>query len=298
MNRYYLFFIFILLSKILYGAEDNNPCLHDWGEVLYDCTTSVSGGSVTLPCNTTRNSAISAIKSASSKNGRCLKYRLCTKCGERNDLGENPFSGPDCGSLNCNTDSGGHIEGGGSCEVSATCHTKRTSTGYVSAESHSYYLMTDKAHTLEYKCYITARLLYDKHTVSLQSINVPLGTGLVFNVTWNNPSPEGVTDGRNEYETKSCTTCGNSCTWTTPRMTAYHTVERPAPTSTGSSYSAPYGYGFFFPTPGNNTVTFVKECEAHEVSFLPHWDQTATVGGCESGEYTFTVNSVGIKSLD
>lgn len=200
--------------------------------------------------------------------------------------------------MNCTTDPGGHIEGGGSCEVSASCHTKRTSRGHVSVGSHSYYLMTDKEHTNEYKCYMTARLLYDKRTVSLKSFNAPLGSGFSFNVTWNNPAPDGVTNGRNEYETKSCKTCGNKCTWGTSRMTASHTVERPAPTSTGTSFSSTYGYGFSFPSTGKNSVTFIKECKSREASFQPHWDQTTTVGGCDPGKYEFTVNSVGVKSLD
>ena len=298
MKRITIFLFLILSAVFLYGAEDNNPCLHSWGEVLYDCTTSVSGGSVSVPCNTTENSAIAKIKSASTKNGSCLRYQLCSKCGARNDIGENTFSGPVCGALNCTTDPGGHIEGGGSCEVSASCHTKRTSRGYVSVGSHSYYLMTDKEHTLEYKCYMTARLLYDKRTVSLKSFNAPLGSGFSFNVTWNNPAPDGVTNGRNEYETKSCKTCGNKCTWGTSRMTASHTVERPAPTSTGTSFSSTYGYGFSFPSTGKNSVTFIKECKSREASFQPHWDQTTTVGGCDPGKYEFTVNSVGVKSLD
>lgn len=92
MERISIFLFLILSAVFLYGAEDNNPCLHSWGEVLYDCTTSVSGGSVSVPCNTTENSAIAKIKSASTKNGSCLRYQLCSKCVQRKDIGENTFS--------------------------------------------------------------------------------------------------------------------------------------------------------------------------------------------------------------
>ena len=128
----------LLLSFIVF-AEENNPCLHSWGELQYDCNTSVSGASVSVKCNTSKSEAISKIKSASTKNGSCKKYKICTKCNERNNLGDNTFSDIICGTLNCSTDPSGHVEGSGNCEVSATCHTKRTSTGYVSAEGHKFY---------------------------------------------------------------------------------------------------------------------------------------------------------------
>ena len=113
---------FLLLFLFIFRAvsEENNPCLHSWSGTLYDCNTSVSGGSVSVDCKTTKSEAQSKIKAASTKNGSCKKYRICSKCGERDNLGKNTFSSISCGTLNCSTDPGGHIEVGGSCEVSAT----------------------------------------------------------------------------------------------------------------------------------------------------------------------------------
>ena len=286
---------FLLTSTVF--SEENNPCLHSWRDVQYDCNTSITAGSVSVGCKTTKSEVLSQLKSTVKKSGSCKKYRICTTCGERDNLGSKSFSDFSYGDLICSTDPGGHVEGGGSCEVSASCHTKHIATAYFSVYGHNYYLMTDAEHTHEYKCYMTGHLPQDKYSVSLSSLLVPIGLTHYFNVMWYDPDGKLPSDGYNEYKTKSCREC--ACTWDTGPEGVGHWTEYPYPPETTGTFGGTTwrGYGFYFTTPGAHYIKFTKKCLIHEAS-LPNWNQVTTVGGCPPGEFKFNVTSVGIQALD
>ena len=183
----------IAVAALLLGVslslcgEDNNPCLHTWGAVQYDCDTQVIGGSITVDCNTTPSEAVSRIRAASSKRGRCKRYRLCTKCGERDNLSDHSFSDLSCGPLqNVTLDPGGHIQSSAYCEVYATCHERRSAWGSVTVSGHDYYVMTDTAHRGEHPCHMTGHLPYDRAAVSLQTLKIPIGSTCYFWISWEN----------------------------------------------------------------------------------------------------------------
>ena len=295
-----LFLSFLFLLSPILRCEEDNPCLHSWGSVHYDCTTFVSGGSAEVDCHTSVSAARSRILSSSSSGGRCLEYRVCSLCGERDNLGSVPLSVLSCGELSCSTDPGGHVEGEGLCEVYATCHARRASTGRVRSAPHDFRLLTDAAHADVRRCLLSGVLPLDRRSVSVSSLLVPVGTSHCFAVSWGDPSQAGASSGRSEYSRKWCLGCGAVCSWATPVVSLAHRVEDLLPPESDGVYRGPAwgGHVFLFPSPGSFPVRFARRCPSFEASLLPWWSQSAIVGGCGDGEFVFDVSSVGLDSLD
>ena len=77
----------LLLSFTVF-AEENNPCLHSWGDVQYECNTSLTwenGNSLSCSAVTDFSRLKDAAENRASKSGSCKRYKLCTKCGERDN---------------------------------------------------------------------------------------------------------------------------------------------------------------------------------------------------------------------
>lgn len=140
-----------------------------------------------------------------------------------------------------------------------------------------------------------------QYDVALQSLSVPLGSSHTFNVNWNNPVEGGVTDGIEYFNRYECTKC--SVTWNfdqNNRPSINHSVEHPIPT--GGGVYEPYAWrshAFSFPQVGEGLViTFLKKCNPHKADVWNWNPKQISVFNCEEGKFEYTVDSVGVASLD
>ena len=293
------------------GVEDNNPCTHDWGDKQYDCDTWIREKSHdSLPCSSATVGAVkSAALSATETGGSCRPYRVCKKCHERDDLtleylgGKSAsYSGEeryDMGSSPRILQTGWH-----SVKVSASCHTTRECNVSINIEGHTHELATSRNDREVIPCYMTGRVPQsspNQINVALQNLSVPIGSSHVFTVDWTNPTEGGITDGIDYFKRYKCTKC--PVTWDfdqNSRPSLSHSVEHPVPTGGGVYLpNAWNNYTFSFPEAGEGlTITFLKKCKSYEGNVWGWNPQGISVFNCEDGEFKYTVNSVGIASLD
>lgn len=294
-----------------WAVEDNNPCTHEWGTEQYECNTWISETEHDyLPCSSATVAAVeAAAKSATDTGGKCQPYRICSKCGERNDSNAS-YLGSKSASYNGEKqyDTGASPRilqtGWHSVKVSASCHTTRECNIGIRINDHDHELATARNDRDIKACYMTGRVPKSspsQYDVALQSLSVPLGSSHTFNVNWNNPVEDGVTDGIEYFNRYECTKC--SVTWNfdqNSRPSINHSVEHPIPT--GGGVYEPYAWrshAFSFPQVGEGLViTFLKKCNPHKADVWNWNPKQISVFNCEEGKFEYTVDSVGVASLD
>ena len=302
-----LLFVFSVFS------EENNPCLHDWGDVQYECTTSLTwenGNS--LPCSavTDFSHLENAAKSRASKSGTCKRYRLCSKCGERDNLSDKEFGSKraSCTHEIRNEEDAtpsAFYTGSYHFTVTASCHTERSCSGWISVEGHSKQLSTSKTDRRIFECYMTGKPPHTLRSgyVSLQNVNIPLGTSLRFGMDWSNPDDNNLTDGKEYFKKAICTKCSVKWTFKTDPMQQpgpfAHAVKHPAPTGGGSYLSNAPSHSFLFDQVGSDfKVTFLKECEDSKVNVYGWAPADIPLFPCKDGEFEYTVKATGVQSLN
>ena len=294
-----------------WAVEDNNPCTHEWGDTQYECNTWISETEHDyLPCSSATVAAVeAAAKSATDTGGKCQPYRICSKCGERNDSNAS-YLGSKSASYNGEKqyDTGASPRilqtGWHSVKVSASCHTTRECNIGIRINDHDHELATARNDRDIKACYMTGRVPKSspsQYNVALQSLSVPVGGSYIFNVDWNNPAEGGVTNGIEYFNRYKCTKC--SVTWNfdqNSRPSLGHSVEHPIPTG-GGVYepNAWYSHTFSFPQAGEGqTITFLKKCNPYKGNVGGWNPKEISVFTCEEGKFEYTVNSVGVASLD
>ena len=302
-----LLFVFSVFS------EENNPCLHDWGDVQYECTTSLTwenGNS--LPCSavTDFSHLENAAKSRASKSGTCKRYKLCRKCGERDNLSDKEFGSKSASCTHEIRDDedatpSAFYAGSYHFTVTASCHTERSCSGWISVEGHSKQLSTSKTDRRIFECYMTGKPPHTLRSgyVSLQNVNIPLGTSLRFGMDWSNPDDNNLTDGKEYFKKAICTKCSVKWTFKTDPMQQpgpfAHAVKHPAPTGGGSYLSNAPSHSFLFDQVGSDfKVTFLKECEDSKVNVYGWAPADIPLFPCKDGEFEYTVKATGVQSLN
>ena len=296
-----------------WAVEDNNPCTHEWGDTQYECDTWISvkdGADTSLPCSSATVSAVeSAAKGATQTGGVCQPYQICSKCGERRDSDPRYLDSKSAsydGEPQYDTEANSKIlrTGGHSVKVSDSCHTTRECYVSIYIDSHNHELATDEDDRDVKECYMTGRVPKsspNQYDVALQSLSVPLGSSHTFNVNWNNPVEGGVTNGVEYFNRYECTKC--SVTWDfkkDSRPSINHSVEHPTPTG-GGVYepNAWRSHTFSFPQLGEGLgITFLKKCNPHKADVWNWNPKQISVFNCEEGKFEYTVDSVGVASLD
>jgi len=312
MKRLTLLLLLLFAGLCARAAEDNNPCLHEWGDTQYDCSTWISEIShSSLPCSSATLSALeSAAEGATETGGVCNSYQVCGKCSARKDL-DSDHLGSKTASYNgtpvYDENSSPRVlrTGWHGLHVSASCHTTRGCDVGIYVEGHQHELATAKTDRDIKPCYMTGRVPHESPSqvyIGVSAPGIPVGSSHYFNVNWNNPDPNGVTDGIEYFNKYKCENC--SVTWTfaeNARPSAAHLVEHPVPTSAGGEYNpyAAYNYLFSFPEVGDGqTVTFLKQCKEHKVDIYGWNPKQISLFPCEEGKFEYSVNSVGVDSLD
>ena len=227
-----------------WAVEDNNPCTHEWGDTQYECNTWISETEHDyLPCSSATVAAVeAAAKSATDTGGKCQPYRICSKCGERNDSNASNLGSKSAsynGEKQYDTGASPRIlrTGWHSVKVSASCHTTRECNIGIRINDHDHELATARNDRDIKACYMTGRVPKSspsQYNVALQSLSVPVGGSYIFNVDWNNPAEDGVTNGIEYFNRYKCTKC--SVTWNfdqNSRPSLGHSVEHPIPTGGG-----------------------------------------------------------------
>ena len=309
-----------LLASAIYmipawAVEDNNPCTHDWGDKQYECDTGISekkDANKTLPCSSATVSAVkSAAKNAVETGGKCQPYKICKKCGERKDEDSSRLTSLSASYESPNYDTEADQADvlrttGHTVRISAKCHDDvvRECSVTIYVESHNHKLETAKEDRDIKECYMNGRVPHNspnQDEVALQSLSIPLGSRQIFSVDWSNPQAGGITDGIEYFLKKGCKKC--SVTWSydeNSRPYINHSVEHPTPT--GGGVYDPNGwknYTFSFPDVGENLkIAFCKKCKEYTGAVHRYESEETSVFTCEEGKFDYTVNSVGVASLD
>jgi len=303
----------LLLSFTVF-AEENNPCLHSWGDVQYECNTSLTwenGNSLSCSAVTDFSRLKDAAENRASKSGSCKRYKLCTKCGERDNLSDKTFGSK---TVTCTHDISYEEDASPSVfytgsyhfTVTASCHTERSCSGWVSVEGHTKQLSTTKTDRRILECYMTGRPPHSLGSgyVSLQSVNIPLGTSLRFGIDWSNPNDNNLTYGKEYFKKANCTKCSVKWTFKTDPMQQpgpyAHNVQEPAPTGGGTYLpNAYYPYSFLFDQVGSSfKVKFQKKCEDGKINVSGWAPVDIALFPCEDGEFEYTVKATGVESLN
>ena len=303
-----------LLLSFTAFAEENNPCLHSWGDVQYECNTSLTwenGNSLSCSAVTDFSRLKDAAENRASKSGSCKRYKLCTKCGERDNLSDKTFGSK---TATCTHDIGYEEDASPSAfytgsyhfTVTASCHTERSCSGWVSVDGHTKQLSTTKTDRRILECYMTGRPPHSLGSgyVSLQSVNIPLGTSLRFGMDWSNPNDNNLTNGKEFFKKAICTKCSVKWTFKTDPMQQpgpyAHNVKEPVPTGGGTYLTnAYYPYSFLFDHVGSSfKVKFLKKCEDGKINVCDWAPADIALFPCEDGEFEYTVKATGVQSLN
>ena len=265
-----------------------------------------------LPCSSATVSAVkSAAKNAVETGGKCQPYKICKKCGERKDEDSSRLTSLSASYESPNYDTEADQADvlrttGHTVRISAKCHDDvvRECSVTIYVEGHNHKLKTAKEDRDIKECYMTGRVPHNspnQDEVALQSLSIPLGSRQIFSVDWNNPQEGGVTNGIEYFLKQGCKNC--SVTWSydkNSRPYINHSVEHPTPTG-GGVYdpNARKNYTFSFPDVGENLkIAFCKKCKEYTGKVHRYESEEASVFTCEEGKFDYTVNSVGVASLD
>ena len=313
-----IFLLLLLVFSAIVFAEENNPCLHNWGDIQYECNVSpkLSGNGDMNRCGVTPAEAKSRARSIASYDGSCKRYKVCRNCGERENLSNHSVN-KSVGSISPDDTrdpyDNSHLAGRSmqhpySIPVTISCHTEQTVNVGIAVKSHVPVLNSDTKQTEE--CSENGKTPYEKDIyddsarttlseftklyVSSKNLALPLNDTKLFQIHW-------ITPGTTKFTEQKCSLCSQTKAIPEAKhVIITHTPVEEHPVATNGTFTPNpwHSFSFSFTQTGSARVRFTRSCDTKTYQYNGEFgSQEISITGCGSKHIDYDLDIIGVESV-